>query len=71
MWKEISPKQKEIQADVKSLGDFVSLTLVDRRDVDGQHSYRYRMEFKNGTVLQHFVFDKQNKLASSQSEAME
>ncbi len=29
-WKLVLPQQKEIQASLKHLGDFVSLTLVDR-----------------------------------------
>ncbi len=71
LWKEVSPKQKEIQADIKGLGDFVSLTLVDRSEADGQRSYRYQIKFKNATVLQHFVLAGQNKVASSESDAME
>jgi len=72
LWKEISPKQKQIQTDItKRLGGFTSMTLVDRSDEKGQHSYRYRLEFTNATVLQHFVFDGQNKLAASKSEAFE
>jgi hypothetical protein len=71
MWKEVLPKQKGIQADVKGLGDFVSLTLVDRGDVDGRRSYRYRIKFKTDTVLQHFVFDRQNKLVTCETEDLE
>jgi hypothetical protein len=71
LWKEISPKQKEIQTSIKNLGGFVSMTLVDRSDEKEQRSYRYRLEFANATVLQHFVLEGQNKLASSGSEAAE
>jgi hypothetical protein len=70
-WKEISSKQQQIQADLKKLGDFVSLVLVDRSDEKGQRSYRYRLEFSNATVLQHFVLDGQNRLATGGSEAFE
>jgi hypothetical protein len=71
LWKELSPKQKEIQASLKQLGDFVSMTLVDRSEADGRRTYRYRLEFAKATVLQHFVFDKQNKVAAGGSEALE
>ena len=47
------------------------LTLVDRGEVDGQRSYRYRVEFPKAIVLDHVVFDGQNKLASGGAEAME
>lgn len=70
-WKEISPMKKELQASIKSLGDFYSLTLVDRKDVDGNKSYRYRIEFKTSTLLGHFVFDKQNKLVLVVAEDQE
>jgi hypothetical protein len=71
MWKEVLPQQQAIQAETKRFGDFVSLTLVDRSDVEGQRSYRYRLEFKNATLLHHIVFDGQNKLVSGVSEALE
>ena len=71
LWKEISPKQKEIQNSIKLTGGFVSMTLVDRSDENGRRSYRYRLEFTNAIVLQHFVLDGQNKLAASESEAWE
>jgi hypothetical protein len=71
MWKEVLPKQKEIQAATKRLGDFVSFILVDRSDADGQRSYRYRLEFKNATVLQRFVLDGRNKFAAGGADALE
>jgi len=71
MWNEISPQQKEVQSELQSFGDFISLTLVDRSDVDDQRSYRYRMEFKNATVLQHFILDSQNELENGQWEDTE
>lgn len=71
LWKGLSPVQKDIQADLNRLGDLVSLTLVDRRAEGSKRSYRYRLEFKNATVLQHFVLDEQNKVALIQSEGSE
>ncbi len=71
LWKEFSPLQKEIQTDLKRFGDFTSLALVGRRDENGQRSYRYRLEFKKATVLQHIVFDAQDKVASLRSESVE
>jgi len=68
VWKELAPEQKKIQADLKRLGNLVSLTLVERSKEDGRRSYRYRMEFEKVMVLQHVVFDKRNKVALSESE---
>ena len=71
LWRELSPIQKEIQTDLKRLGDFILLVLVDHKDEDRQRSYRYRLEFENATVLQHFILDEENKVAFIQSESTE
>ncbi len=70
-WKEFYPNQKELQADLKRLGGFISMTLVARWDEDGWRNYRYRTEFANATLLQHYVLDKQNKVALIQSDDIE
>ena len=67
-WKEVSTNRKLGQATIKSLGRFVSLTLVDRSEAGGKRSYRYRLEFENNRLLQKFIFDEQNKLAACQTE---
>jgi hypothetical protein len=59
----VSTNRKLSQATIKSLGRFVSLTLVDRSEEGGKRSYRYRLEFENNMLLQKFIFDKQNKVA--------
>jgi len=70
-WTAISSKLNRIQDNLNKLGDFVSMTLVDRSEEPGQRSYRYRLEFANATVLQRFVLDDQGKLAALDAEAME
>ena len=67
-WKEVSTDRELSQATIKSLGRFISLTLVDRSDEGGKRSYRYRLEFENNMLLQKFIFDEQNKVASCQTE---
>jgi hypothetical protein len=64
MWKRISALPKASQADLRRFGDLVSMTLVERSDEGGQRLYYYRTEFANATVLQQFVLDGQNKVAS-------
>ncbi len=71
VWKKLSLKQKEIQAQINRLGHLVSMTLVDRSRAAGQRSYRYRLEFTEATLLMHFTFDAHNKLASGETEAVE
>jgi len=70
-WKKASSKRKEIQTNVKLLGELVSMSLVERSDADEQRSYRYRLEFTRAILLERFVFDRQNKLASGAVEAVE
>jgi hypothetical protein len=56
---------------LKKPGQFISLTLFYCRDEDGRRSYRYRVEFKNATLLKHFALDKQNKVALIQTKSIE
>jgi hypothetical protein len=68
LWKEVSPQKAETQATLQAFGPLATLTLVDRSEADGRRSYRYRMEFEKNTLLQHLVFDEQNKLAVGTTE---
>jgi hypothetical protein len=70
-WKKIAPLQKNMRADFKRLGDFVSMKLVERSDENGQRSYRYRIEFADATIILHVILDAQNKLADAGTEAAE
>ncbi len=70
-WREISPKQAELQADLKGLGNLVSMTLVDRTSEGDKRIYRYRLEFEKVTVLQCYVLDGQRKVALTESEVSE
>jgi hypothetical protein len=70
-WKELAPKQKEIQDSVKRLGDLTAVALVDRSDDHGQRVYRYRMDFANAIVLQRFVLNGQNQMVTNITEAAE
>jgi len=67
-WSEAAPALRDMQAQVKAFGPFVSATLVGRGRKDGMRWYSYRMEFEKRVILQRFVFNGQDKLASSQTE---
>ena len=71
LWEKLGPKEEELRAFSKRLGRLVSMALVDRWDEDGRRHYRYRMEFENATLLQHFVLEAQDKVAFIQSESVE
>jgi C-terminal processing protease CtpA/Prc len=70
-WTKAFSKLKEIQDSAKLLGDLASITLVERSDTNEFDSYRYRLEFAQATLVERFVFDRQNKLASGLVEAVE
>jgi CubicO group peptidase (beta-lactamase class C family) len=63
VWAELSPWQKQAQADLKNSGSALSLTLVERTNEPAGRSYRYQIQYKFGTILLHVVLDEQNKIA--------
>ena len=67
-WSEMAPALKGMQAQLKAFGPLVSATLVGRGKQNGMSWYRYRIGFEKRNVLQRFVFDGQEKLASSRTE---
>jgi hypothetical protein len=71
MWQKVGPAQKQLQAEMKPLGKFLGLTLIDRATAGTQRSYFYLLDFQNARVLQRYVLDDQNKLALIHSEFFE
>jgi len=71
LWQQLAPTQKDIVAELKALGDLVSLTLVGREDEAGGRGYRYRLEFKKAVVIQHYVLDPQGKISLVQTDGAE
>lgn len=70
-WKGLASEQKGIQSDLKKLGDLISLTLVGREVNERNQGYRYLIDFSAARVLQRYDFDRQGKVASIRSEAVE
>ncbi len=62
-WKETSANKKQSQAALQTLGRYVSLTLVDRREEGGNRTYLYRTEFERMTLPLKLVLDKEGKVA--------
>jgi D-alanyl-D-alanine carboxypeptidase len=60
---ELSPWQRQMRDDGITYGPTMSFVLVERTAEAGRRSYRYRVQYKFGTVLLHVVFDDQNKIA--------
>lgn len=69
LWKEIKPD--EVRDELKVFGTFLSLTLVERNEREGQPSYLYRLQFSHGQVLQRYALDADHRLTFSHSEAVE
>ena len=68
-WKTISDKQKqkEIQANLKALGELISIGLVERTKEGNERCYWYRVEFTKGAVFQIIMFDADNRVKFSDS----
>lgn len=74
LWKEIKPDGVRAVTDLKPFGKMESLTLVDRNAEGDKRSYRYRVEFKNGMVVEvqlHFVLDQKNRVALIETEGVQ
>jgi hypothetical protein len=61
-WAEWKPWQKQAQLDRTAYGPALSLVLVERKEENGNRSYRYRVQYKFGTILLHAIIDDQNKI---------
>lgn len=70
-WRGLASEQKSIQSELKKLGDLVSVTLVGREDNENLKGYRYLVDFSAARVLQRYDFDRQGKVVSIRSEAIE
>lgn len=62
VWAELSPWQKQAQADLKNSGSALSLTLVERTNEPTGRSYRYQIQYKFGTILLHMVIDEHDTI---------
>lgn len=62
VWAELSPWRRQMQDDRKNFGPALSLTLVDRTNEPLGRSYRYRVQYKFGTILLHVVIDENDKI---------
>lgn len=71
LWKQIAPNLKDIEADFKKHGNIKSFSLVERKEVEGQRSYRYLIEYEYATVLQRFVLNDKNQLSLVKGELWE
>ena len=63
VWAELSPWRKQMQDDGRKFGPALSLILVECDTEPDGRSYRYRVQYKFGSVLLHVVIDKRNKIA--------
>lgn len=67
-WDEVSINRKLYDPMIRSLGDMVSMTLVDRTEDAGRRCYGYRIELERATLLQLFAFDTQGKVVACRTE---
>lgn len=70
-WKQFSPNIKDAQQQLNSLGKLQSLTLVENINSNAERNFLYALEFENASILQRYVFNKENKLVMIKSEGGE
>ena len=71
LWKQITPILKDIQEDLKKMGKIQSFTLLERKELNHERSYLYRIDFENAIILQRFVLNDQNQLEVLKPEGWE
>ncbi len=67
-WTVLAPTRESITANLKSFGDLLTMTLVDRDEEADKRVYWYRLEFQKRKLLQRFVLDPQNRLQEVEVE---
>lgn len=70
-WARLSPRQKEIQADVHKLGPILSLAIVDHEQTSDQRRLRCLVKFAQAHVLGRYVFDAHDRIALIQTDFFE
>ena len=70
-WQVVEGIQDNLQAEFKSLGKLLSVTIVEYIPDNEQSSYRYIAEFEKGKILQHMVLNSKNKVVLVKTECYE
>lgn len=70
-WQQLSKESAEMQRLLQSFGELRTATLMQSRPNDAKRSHRYRLEFEKGTILQSYVFDKQERVVRVITEDLE
>ncbi len=65
-WSEISRNAEQAREFLKSLGPTNSIELIERSEQDGNRLYRYRLTFKETTLLFSMVLTRDGKIARLQ-----
>jgi len=56
------------QQDLQRLGEFRSMTLVERWEAGGLRHYRYKIVCDNAVLLQRFILSERDKIVGLKSE---
>jgi CubicO group peptidase (beta-lactamase class C family) len=68
LWNVLKEKETQLIADAKSIGDFISIDLVEKKSINDSERFRYRATYKNVTVLWTVTFNKELKIIDIQGE---
>ena len=70
-WAVLSSKRDSLATNLKSFGDLISMTLVERAEEADKRVYWYRLAFERAKLLQRFALDHQNRLADVEVEDLQ
>lgn len=63
VWSYIDLHAEQMRKDMAAIGIIEKLTLVERREQDGNRSYRYQARFKRTAMIFHFMLTKDDRIA--------
>jgi CubicO group peptidase (beta-lactamase class C family) len=68
LWNALKEKRTQLIAEAKSSGDFISIDLVESKSINDSERFRYRVTYKNATILLTVTFNKDLKIIDIQGE---
>jgi D-alanyl-D-alanine carboxypeptidase len=67
-WAHVQPLMAQMSRDFTRFGPLRQLTLVERSEVDGNRSYRYRAQFGRTSLIFHFLLTHDDRILGMMPE---
>lgn len=63
VWAYLSTNAEQMKRDFAAIGEIQKMTLLERTESGGGHSYRYRAQFSHTAMVFHFVIDNDDRIS--------